>query len=223
MPPATGSAPQLIAAAALSSSTPVTVLATGPLSNVAAALRIAGVAAKISRLYAMGGAFTVPGNLFGSTVGGFDNTQEANMWVDPAAPASVFGVMRRGSVRLVPLDATSHVPITPAYVDRLGGAARTDQARLVHSIVTQPDVASLITLGGLFWWDPLTAVSMLSYVDKTGDDPVTFQPQNISVTPPTGASAGRTTVSPAGAPQNVGSTADQAEFEQSFLDQLNGN
>src|SRR5207302_1762262 len=96
---------------------PVTVLATGPLSNLATALRDDGrLAARIAGLYQMGGAISVPGNLFGSALTGFDNTQEMNMWLDPAAARSVFHALGPDVTHLVPLDATNSVPITPEYI-----------------------------------------------------------------------------------------------------------
>jgi purine nucleosidase len=210
-------AADLIAGKVLTSAQPVTVLATGPLSNVAAALRKSPlVASRIGRLYVMGGAFDVPGNLFGSTTGGFDNTQEVNLWIDPPAADAVFASMPDGRVRIVPLDATNHAMITQAYVDRLGAAAETVEAKLVHSIVTQPDMPPLIELDIMFWWDALTAASLVQ-----GDGLVDFRLRDVDVVLD-GASSGRTIDAADGTPQLVGYTADGAKFEQVFLEILNG-
>ena len=212
-------AAQLIARSVLSSREPVTVLATGPLSNVAAALREnRGVAQRIAALYVMGGAFDVPGNLFGSTTGGFDNTQEVNLWIDPNSAEFVFRTMPAGRVRIVPLDATNHVMITQEYIDRLGATARTVEARLVHAIVTQPDMPPLIELDIMFWWDALAATSL---VLGPRDDLVRYRSRTVSVVLD-GASSGRTIDAPDGTPQLVGYTADGARFEGAFTSILNG-
>ncbi|GAB3409073.1 nucleoside hydrolase [Flindersiella endophytica] len=213
------SAAQLIAGTVLASPRPVTVLATGPLSNIAAALhKSAGVAPRIARLYVMGGAFDVPGNLFGSTTGGFDNTQEVNLWIDPVSADQVFSMVPDGRVRIVPLDATNHALITQAFIDRLGGAASTVEARLVHSIVTQPDLPPLVDLDIMFWWDALTAASLV----EGGDDGlVGYRLRTVDVVL-TGPSSGRTVDAADGTPQLVGHTADGAGFENVFLTILNG-
>ncbi|MFG1622678.1 nucleoside hydrolase [Kribbella sp. NPDC049227] len=217
--PSSVTAAQLIATSVLSSREPVTMLATGPLSNVAAALREhRGVAQKIASLYVMGGAFDVPGNLFGSTTGGFDNTQEVNLWIDPNAAGFVFRTMPAGRVRIVPLDATNHVMITQAYVDRLGASADTAEARLVHAILTQPDLPPLIELDIMFWWDALAATSL---VLGPCDDLVQYRSRRVSVVLD-GASSGRTIVTSDGTPQLVGYAADGARFEGTFTSVLNG-
>ncbi|MEV5967271.1 nucleoside hydrolase [Kribbella sp. NPDC051952] len=217
--PSSLTAAQLIAKSVLSSREPVTVLATGPVSNVAAALREnPGVARRIASLYMMGGAFDVPGNLFGSTTGGFDNTQEVNLWIDPIAADQVFRTMPAGRVRIVPLDATNHVMITQAYVDRLGASARTVEARLVHAILTQPDLPPLIDLNIMFWWDALAATSL---VRGPRDDVVRYRLRPVSVVLD-GPSSGRTIDTPSGTPQLVGYTADSTCFEHTFTSTLNG-
>lgn len=125
----------------------VTILATGPLTNVAAALARHGVAGRLGGIEIMGGALAVPGNLYGSALPGFDNSQEFNMWMDPVSARSVLRSARPGSVRLVPLDATAAVPITQDFVARLAADRQAPGARLVHAIVTQPDLKALIDLG----------------------------------------------------------------------------
>ena len=217
--PSPVTAAQLVANSVLSSREPVTVLATGPLSNVAAALREhRDVAQRIASLYMMGGAFDVPGNLFGSTTGGFDNTQEVNLWIDPNAADLVFRAVPAGRVRIVPLDATNHVMITQAYVDRLGASARTVEARLVHAILTQPDLPPLIELDIMFWWDALAATSL---VLGPRDDLVRYRLRTVSVVLD-GASSGRTIDDPDGTPQLVGYAADGARFGDAFASVLNG-
>ncbi|WP_020666707.1 nucleoside hydrolase [Amycolatopsis nigrescens] len=213
--PAPVPAARLIADTVRHSGRQVTVLATGPLSNVAAAVRDPRVAERIDRLYVMGGAFDVPGNLFGSTAGGFDNTQEVNIWLDPPSAGEVFERVPRARVRIVSLDATQYVPITLPYLARLGAEAETEEARLVHRIMSHPEIPPLVEDGGMFWWDPLAATSILDH------RMVGYRVRKVDVVLP-GVSSGRTVVTPDGTPQRVAHTADRARFERTFLTRLNG-
>jgi len=216
--PGEGSAAELIAGTVRASRTPVTVLATGPLSNVAAALdRMSPrtISDRLGRVAVMGGAFDVGGNLYGSTAEGFDSTQEINMWIDPAAADHVLATVPRACASIVALDATNHAPIRPAYVERLGAEATTYEARTVHAIVTQPGVPELIDQGIMFWWDTLAAVSLV-----TGEG-VDYRVRPVDVVLD-GPSAGRTVAVPGGTPQQVSTTADGALFEDLFVAGLNG-
>ncbi|MFD5095362.1 nucleoside hydrolase [Amycolatopsis thailandensis] len=204
----------LLAATVLESARPVVVIATGPLTNVAKAMEVPGVARRISRLAVMGGAFDVPGNVFGPGASKFDGTQEVNMWLDPASADKVFAGLRR--VDIVPLDATNDVPITPSYVERLGREGRTAEAKLVHAIVTQPDLAPYVQDGSAFWWDTLASSEVLDAVS-----PVKLRRAKIDVRQD-GAAAGRTYVTPKGTSQYVGYDADPVAWENGFLKMLNG-
>lgn len=211
------SAAELITRTALSSSRPLTVVATGPLTNVAAALSSRRVAERVERIQVMGGALNVPGNLYGSALPGFDNTQEFNMWLDPVSAGAVLRLARPGSIRLVPLDATANVPITQAFVARLAADQQAPGARLTYRIVSQPDLAALIDLGIMYWWDALAAVSLVH-----DDGAITsFSPVRIDVTQD-GPQSGRTVVTPSGRRVQAAFDADTGAFEQRFLDSLNG-
>src|SRR5262249_44068654 len=87
------------------------ILALGPLTNLAEALR--HVPRADAEVVIMGGAIRVPGNLGD---GGFfrtNNTEaEWNIFHDPAAARIVFeSGPRMRLIRLIPLDATNRVPI----------------------------------------------------------------------------------------------------------------
>ncbi|TDD11873.1 nucleoside hydrolase [Nonomuraea deserti] len=201
-------APKLIAKV-LRADPSTQIIATGPLSNVAAALP-----SSASRLTSMGGAVKVPGNLCCGTPPEFDGTQEFNYWLDPAGARAAL-TRSRGDVRMVSLDAANEVPITAAFLDRLGADHRTPAADTVLEIVTHPEVQPLIADGLLYWWDPLAAMSAV----RPGH--VEFTRGRVDVVPD-GPSAGRTVLSPSGRMLRYGVTADTAAFERRFLDTLNG-
>jgi inosine-uridine nucleoside N-ribohydrolase len=88
----------------------VTVVAVGPLTNVATAMLIdPGWSAKVAQLVVMGGAFNVP-----------DVLQELNTGYDPEAAHLVLA--SRAPVLLIPLDVTRHTVLRLADVDRLDRA-----------------------------------------------------------------------------------------------------
>lgn len=216
--PAAVSAPELLHDTLLHARRPVTLVVMGPLTNVDAALELdrrgRSIATRIERLYMMGGAIDVPGNLFNAAE--FDNTQETNVWVDPAAAQDVFDTLRPWTVWMVPLDATNDVPITTAYVQRIASDHTTPSADVVNSILSQPIMQFGVSLGGFYWWDPLTAVS------ATRNSHVTdFERARISIVQ-SGPSAGRTVDDCRGAHVYTAVGAVQSRFENAFLDGLNG-
>ena len=105
-------------------------VATGPLTNIAAALiRAPELAQHLKRFVLMGGAFREPGNVTA--------TAEFNIWHDPEAARIVFRAFGRpGSAPLIAvgLDVTRQTLLTPAHIDALArrlaplprGAALTD-------------------------------------------------------------------------------------------------
>lgn len=135
---------------------PVTIVATGPLSNIAHALAKHGpaVADKIEEVWWMGGALRAPGNV---NYTGHDGTAEWNAFWDPAA----MGVVWNSSVPLVlvPLDVTNHVPVTPDLIYRFGRQADhvlagTIWSRVVSWVYERPDEP-------YYAWDTLTAACVI--------------------------------------------------------------
>jgi purine nucleosidase len=222
--PLTGA--QLIARTIAATPGKVTILTTGPLSNLATALRDAGavdgigvnwLTGRIQGLYVMGGAISVPGNLFGSALTGFDNSQEFNMWLDPPSARTVFHTLAPGVAHIVPLDATNFVPITPAFIDKLSADQQTVSARIVDRIMTQPAMTDGIKAGIFFWWDALAATS--AFRNDAGI--TSFNNRTVDVVVD-GVQSGRTALTPAGAGVRVALMANQTVFEQTFLNGLNG-
>jgi pyrimidine-specific ribonucleoside hydrolase len=98
------------------SANPVRILALGPLTNLAEALkREPSLAGAIEELVIMGGALHAPGNLGdGGAFKTNNTTAEWNIFVDPLAARIVF---RSGvAIRLIPLDATNKVLVDATFL-----------------------------------------------------------------------------------------------------------
>ena len=92
---------------------PLTLVATGPLTNIALLLaRYPRLTGQIERIVLMGGA---------AGEGNTTPAAEFNSWADPEAGHRVF--TSRLDVTMVGLDVTHRALITPAHVDRLRGRA----------------------------------------------------------------------------------------------------
>ena len=130
-----------------------TIVATGPLTNIALAFqKNSRIMNKLDELVIMGGAVHEPGNV--------DSMSEFNFYVDPDAADYV--LQRRIPKVLVPLDATHKVVLTPSDV---AGLENTPSGKFVKSIIAKYEKASL-TLGfrGSHLHDPL---AMGYCIDKT--------------------------------------------------------
>jgi inosine-uridine nucleoside N-ribohydrolase len=151
-------APDFLAARLREASRPVTVLALGPLSNLAEALQRGGAVPALREIVIMGGALGVRGNL---DDGGFfktaNTTAEWNLFHDPLAAEIVF---RSGApIRVIPLDATNKVPIDTGFLNELAARARTPLGRLAAGILetARPHIENHF----YFAWDPLAAAALV--------------------------------------------------------------
>jgi inosine-uridine nucleoside N-ribohydrolase len=139
-------------------SKPVVMLALGPLTNLARAIqRERSAALNLDRLVIMGGALHVPGNLGDRGAYETKNSRaEWNIFADPLAAQIVFG--SGAKIELIPLDATSKVPIDITFLKQFRALARTPLARFVTEVLESDHEA---IEGGYFQaWDPLAAVSL---------------------------------------------------------------
>jgi pyrimidine-specific ribonucleoside hydrolase len=117
----TRSAVQLMTDVLAASAEPVTLIALGPLTNVAALLAAApAAAARLERIVLMGGG--------ARTLGNMTPTAEFNIWFDPEAASRVFaaGV----PVTMVGLDVTRRAVTAPQDWHGLRGGGRTARALL---------------------------------------------------------------------------------------------
>ena len=219
--PPSRSASQLLADEIEAADGRLTLIAVGPLTNVALAIDLLNqrsasrAALLIDRAFIESGAVNVPGGLEG--VPGFDNTQTLNTWGDPVAAETVFRSLRPGALHLVPHDATNFVPVRLPYLALLNTNARTPAARYVATLMNHPLLVGAVQAGlDVFWWDPLAALA------ATDSRLVDYRYMRITVIQD-GVSSGRTIESPTGTGMRVGISANQELFESEMLNILNGD
>lgn len=141
---------ELLIQTARASSDPVTLLFTGPLTNLAAALDLApDIEQRFERLYWMGGAVDVPGNVL-PPYG--DGTAEWNAYWDAPAAARVW--RSTIPITLVGLDATDSVPVTLDFLRRLARQRRFP----LSDLAGQCWAVTVNT--GYHLWDTLTTLSI---------------------------------------------------------------
>jgi inosine-uridine nucleoside N-ribohydrolase len=204
-------APQLLADSVLASPTPVTLITSGPLTDVAAALKIIsaqpGGLDHIGHVYSMLGAIGIPGGLCCTTTLLASGNQEVNAWVDPGADESVLQAV--GSKwSLVPINATNDVPITSSSLTALKSDRSTPEASIVASIASSP----LFLVGSVdpvYYWDPLAAVA------ATTNQAVTFSTANAQFVT-SGRDGGRIITDTTGPLIEYGTSADPSKFLQLF-------
>lgn len=103
----------------LAADQPVTLMVTGPLTTVAAALDLSPkVEEKIKEIIWMGGALNVPGNVEKSLEAGQDGSAEWNAYWDPIGTHRVW--QTQIPIVMCPLDITNTVPVTSEFVYKLG-------------------------------------------------------------------------------------------------------
>jgi len=151
---------------------PITVVATGPLTNIATAFEERpDLKQKVDEFIIMGGAFTVPGNVEQDTS---DGSAEWNMYADPVAAKKILdtGV----PLKIIPLDVTNQLPVTKEFLEKLDSQSDTCRASMLAM-----KLWSLVKGFEYYFWDTVTAAAVI--------DPglFTFKEQRIDV-----ATQGRT-------------------------------
>ena len=106
----------------------LTMIALGPLTNIARAIQLApALMQQLGRLVIMGGAIGVSGNV--------SPVAEFNIFVDPHAADVVF---RAGlPITLVPLDVTTQVRLTRDFLQDAGQGSATPLMSAVHDLTQQ--------------------------------------------------------------------------------------
>lgn len=174
------------------SDTPVTLLVTGPLTTVAAALELEPeMEHKIQELVWMGGALRVGGNVSPWLEGGQDGSMEWNVYWDPPAAARVFASTI--PIAMCPLDITNQVLMTRDFLLTLARNRRhpfSDLAGQCYALVAHQTY---------YFWDVLTT----AYVERP--DLYRIEREGVRIVA-TGRSQGRTVPDPSA--REVGVFAD---------------
>lgn len=191
-----------------SSEEPVTIVAMGPLTNLALALeKNPAMAKKIESVVAMGGAISGPGNVDKPFVGIRNSVAEWNFYLDPDAADRVLshGV----KVRLIPVEATKSLPITAAFRNQLREAPRDQTSELLLSLLET--VQEGIDGGWYYFWDTLAAVAV-AHPEIMGTHEA-----KIRVVTTEGPTLGQTATSEEGTPVTVAEEINPDTFETIFL------
>ncbi|MEO0438769.1 MAG: nucleoside hydrolase [Pseudomonadota bacterium] len=141
-------------------SSPVTILATGPLTNLAQWLdRYPDDASQAERVVIMGGALEVPGNIIvpGFTDDNPNSKAEWNLYVDPIAADKVF----RSSLplELVALDVTNDVKVTREFAAEIKERVNNPAADFWDRVLDANDW--FIDSGEYYFWDVLAALTVV--------------------------------------------------------------
>ncbi len=137
-------------------SEPVTLMVTGPLTNVAVALdKAPEIEAKIAKIVWMGGALNVPGNVEQNWEPGQDGSAEWNAYWDPIAVARVWqsGI----EIIMCSLDITNTVPVTSAFVQKIGRQRKypiSDLAGQCYALVIPQDYYAWDVLATAYLGNP---------------------------------------------------------------------
>ena len=212
--------PSRIPSAALISDTlsraskPMTLLALAPMTNLALALRHdPSLARKIKRIYFVGGALRVPGNIEGP-FGGHDNAvADYNIALDVEAMKVV--LESQIPMTLIPLDIAKKTPITKRFIKKVDAEKRTAAANFVYDVLKR------------------SAVSHKGIVDSFGDvvgavlitnpDIAEYRKMRLAVSSKEGPEYGRIYLSKSGYPIRVAVNIDASAFEEIFFNTVNGH
>jgi purine nucleosidase len=210
--PSEGHAVALLDSSIRSTPGEVTLITTGPLTNVAEALaQNPALTGKIGRVFLEGG--TLDWSTFGTQ---FFDAHDYNLWVDAPAAQAVLDAVQ-GRVFMTGAGATQYVPLTEAFRQQLAADTTTAAADTVLTMISHPLLvaAEAENQGGAFWWDPLDAVA------ATKGGIVQYDPTRISIVQ-SGVYEGAAFVDPTGPLVHYGIYADRSRFHEIFLEVLNG-
>ena len=195
-------------------SKPLTVIALGPLTNLAAVLlKRPDLTGKIEGITLMGGALNVPGNIESLNARITNPYAEWNIYIDPYAANVVFA--SGAPVTLVPLDATNQVPLSRPYLEKLRSAPGNPSLDFLCKALgftmrlTSEERA-------FYFWDPLAAVAALH------PEIAVFEERRVRVVEEEGPESGRVVVDANGASVRVCTQVDRQAFERLYLEGMAG-
>jgi purine nucleosidase len=200
---------ELLAETLKRASEPVTLLMTGPLTNLAWALdRHPEVEAKIEEVVFMGGAVDVGGNVQEL---GHDGTAEWNIYWDPPAAKRVFD--SKVPLTMFSLDVTNRLPVTEEFRRAFGRQYQYPFSAAAGTLWAMTSGWELATGLPYFCWDTLTT----SYL--SAPELCTFREVECDVVSE-GPSQGRTVATRGGRPVKVAVDVDADRFYQHCLETL---
>jgi inosine-uridine nucleoside N-ribohydrolase len=159
----------IIHAALADAKEPVTLIATGPLTNIAHWLeRYPQDKNKIDRLVIMGGTVDAPGNIIVPlfTKGHPNTTAEWNIFIDPLAADKVFAAGL--PIVLVGLDITNSVRVTTQVATDFKQAVTTDSAKFWDAVLDKNDW--FIASNEYYFWDTLAVMIAMEAELCQGDE-----------------------------------------------------
>lgn len=211
LPLASVPAREFLAQQLAAASEPVTVLMTGPASNLAAALAAhPELRQNIAEVVWMAGALDVAGNV---RTFAHDGSAEWNVFWDPVSARKLLEM--RLPVTIFPLDATNHVPVTLKFLQRLAQQRR-------HL---------LSNLAGQFWATTINTIPHVDFMYHMWDtlatgylgcpQAITFRKMEVTVVD-SGFNAGQMILAPgSGQWVQVADTVNVPMFHDYILQQFN--
>jgi purine nucleosidase len=184
------------------SKTPVTVVVTCPMLNIANMLRgEPQLKSNIGEIITMSGALQVPGNV---DLDGCDGSAEWNVYADAVSYKEV--VEASPNLTIIPLDVTNQLRVTPEFISRLEAQSDRSKASLLAF-----KLFSLVKGFEYYFWDTLTAAAVI--------EPSIFTFKEIKIDVSTqGKSTGRITTSIFGGRKvRVATAANRSQFENLVL------
>lgn len=193
---------QLVLDCLTHSRAPLTVVCTGPLTNLARLVEAnPGIKPKIEELVIMGGALAVAGNVEQE---GSDGSAEWNIYADPLAAKSLLDSAI--PLKLVPLDVTNQLPVTREFLEKLDLQSDKSRASLLAM-----KLWSLVKGFEYYFWDTVTAAAVIA------PHLFTFKEMRIDITT-SGKSAGKTATALFGGRKvKVATAVEKESFEELLL------
>jgi len=193
----------------LSQDESVTILITGPCTNLVKAIKKEPrIKEKIEEIIWMGGAFRTQGNVQTYQHNG---TAEWNVYWDPKSSKELFELQL--PLVCIPLDVTNHVPVTKNFLSKLASQSDSPLSNLAGQLwaMTIDTIPSYHYV--YFMWDTLAT----SYLFLQKYFTIEEVKADVSVRPP---NEGQTTITPDGCKVKIAKDVDKEVFYAYLLKQL---
>ena len=185
------------------SKVPLTVVTTGPLTNLALLFESQPeLAEKVDEMLIMGGAISVAGNVENN---GHDGSAEWNVYADPVAFKKILET--KIPLTLITLDLTNQMPVTKEFVGKLEQQSENSKASRLAA-----KLWSLVKGFEYYFWDTITAAAVIK--------PDLFKFKNMRIDVSTsGKNQGKTSTTLFGGRKvKVAQDLDKQAFEELLLE-----